>query len=54
MTKTQTKEEMEWEDTLYEKAREMGVPGCTGLAEYMIKLEKRIGQLEEKIRDMEK
>jgi len=46
MAKIQTKEEVEWENTLYDKAREMGVPGCTSLAEYMINLEQRILNLE--------
>ena len=46
MAKVQTKEEIEWEDKLYNKARDMGVPGCTGLAEYIIKLEERILNLE--------
>jgi hypothetical protein len=46
MAKTQTKKETEWEDNLYDKAREMGIPGCIGLAEYIMKLEQRVQNLE--------
>ena len=46
MAKVKTKEEADEEEKLYTKARDLGVPGCTMLAEYMIKLEERILNLE--------